>query len=136
VVATIAVSFDDISRKLRGFELNLGYPSVLDIPGHAQDTSVQDRMTDVPGGALILIGNDSDQNSDGVDDRLRVVYGSLVDVPKGDVVNVLFDCTTPNTFLQGASFTCAVTATSDPDGNPILGDNTCAVSLHVPPPAQ
>src|SRR5262249_5527933 len=54
------------------------------------------------------------------------------DIPKGDVVRVVFDCTTPGTFLRKEDFSCAVTGTSDPDGNPILGDNTCSVSVDVP----
>lgn len=75
-----------------------------------------------------------DQNHDSVDDQLRVTFGAQlgVTIQKGDVVNVLFDCTTPNTFLQAANFSCDLFDTSDPDGNTIPGTNSCSVTLHVP----
>jgi cysteine-rich repeat protein len=131
VAATVAVSYDDISRSLRGFALNLGYPASISIPGHAQDTSVQDRVTDLPGVAFLLTANDSDQNSDGTDDQLRVVYGALSNIPKGDVVKVLFDCET-SAVLDASIFSCTVTDTSDPQGDPIPGNNTCSVTLGRP----
>ena len=146
VAVTVSVDWDEISRNLRGVEFNLGYPGLVAIPGHGEETSVQDRILDAaficndppacldktPAGFL-WTGNDSDQNSDGTDDRLRVVYGALVNVPEGPIVKIHFDCQSGG-FLQAANFTCAVTAATDPDGVEIPGQETCAVSLSVPTP--
>src|SRR5262249_47525215 len=109
VIARLAVSWGPRQiAAVATWALDLRYPATVSIPGPLLETddSGFQIITGIDGTTTFV---DRDDDSNGVDDTLRILYAVTGgrSFPPGDMAEILFDCT-PSAQISTSAFSCLV----------------------------
>ncbi len=116
ILANVELDYSPNAIQVHGTTLHLAYARPLDIPGTDIAPSVARRVTWLVDAPLVIAG-DEDTNSDGRDDRLRLVLSDIdKPIPPGTVASVRFDCP-PGTEVYPRDIGCSVFDAFPRDGS-------------------
>ena len=131
VTVVIALTHDPaLTGEVSGVEITVDYPTAkVSIPGSGNVPASGGRVANLGPPDVLFDVSDRDGNSDGTDDQLFIPYGTTGNLPKGDLVQVVFDGQVGLAITPG-EFTCTVATAVDNQGQPVSGI-TCAVTAVV-----
>jgi len=116
----LSVPYDEVGAPaLSGVRMNVQYPGSVSMP-NIPGTQFADpsRLLDLTSLGPFLLAQDTDTNSNGVDDRLSIVFSLTNAVfEPGPIVRVTFDCTGEG--VSPSQLTCVIDQASDRVGNDI-----------------
>jgi cysteine-rich repeat protein len=126
---------DPESANAAGGVMLVGYPAAVDIPGTGAAPTVRERVRNVSSASTgVFLPSDTDADTDGVDDTVRIVFALTETWPPGDFAGIDFACTA-GTPVRLPDVTCRFAEASDPFTNAIDPEKLfCGVSELLPIP--
>jgi hypothetical protein len=136
VAVDLSVPYDEVGAPaLSGVRMNVQYPASVSMP-NIPGTQFADpsRLLDLTNLGPFLLAQDTDTNSNGVEDRLSIVFSLTNAVfQPGPIVRVTFDCT--GAVVAPNELACLIDQASDIVGNDIANPSAIPCRLVAIGPA-